>query len=249
MLKKTKNDHGIVWSYDAVAGEYYDPVRHPTCRNFREASAQLFARYVASIDLVGKIVCDFGAGDSVLAELLADQSHQIETLCLVDASMQMLSYSNRYRQFGAQLVAGKAEQMPLATGCLDFMFASLGDPYNTDAFWREVSRVLRPGAQCYFTTPSVEWATHYRSHTPQERRFQALFELKGGQHVYVPSYIYTEHEQRALIEGYGLKVTGADSVVLSELGSVASPKLRRGDSDGRTPVVSGFSISKPMSNR
>lgn len=56
-------------TFDVVAPEYYDPVRHPTCGNFRRASEILLAKWLSKFEGIRE-VCEVGAGKSVVAELL-----------------------------------------------------------------------------------------------------------------------------------------------------------------------------------
>jgi SAM-dependent methyltransferase len=132
---------------------------------------------------------------------------------------------------------GDASRMPLKSQSVDFIFAGLGDPYNTNAFWSEATRILRPGAAVIFTTPSFEWMSAFRA---EPERSHALFELTHGGQVSAPSFIFPEQQQRALIEATGLRVEGVLRVILGDLKlTPISPKLlpARGR---RAPVVTGF---------
>jgi len=58
-----------------------------------------------------------------------------------------------------------AERLAIQNKSVDAVVASLGDPYNTSAFWRECARVVRPGGRVLFTTPAFAWAHSFREET------------------------------------------------------------------------------------
>src|SRR5262249_45994974 len=161
--------------------EYYDSVRHPTCQNFRDSSRTLIRSFLSKRDQSYSMICEVGPGNSLVAEYLNDQRSTAENLYLIDSSIGMLAYSFEYSQAGAKFVIGDAERLPFAEGSFDIVVASLGDPYNTARFWEEVAHILRTKAWCVFTTPSFEWASHYRTQSKVEEEGLALFDLANGE--------------------------------------------------------------------
>src|SRR2546429_557442 len=104
-------------SYEELASEYYDPLRHPTCANFREASALILKKWVMAHP--GQFRWEVGAGDSVLAELLSESAPGTKGVVIADASLSMLKYSSRWTTQGALLVVSRAESLPVTDGHVD----------------------------------------------------------------------------------------------------------------------------------
>lgn len=235
-------------SYEDVAPEYYDPKRHPTCANFREASALLIGRWLREFAPRAGVFCEVGAGRSLLAELTADLSLGEARLVLTDSSPSMLSYSRRWAGPNASLVVADSARLPFAAGSFDLLVSSLGDPYNDLSFWREARRTLRPGGAVFFTTPSHDWATAFRG---RDRDGSAEFELSNGESVYVPSKIYPRSAQIELIESAGLLARAGRhaEVLLSDIKSSAlSPKLLA-DRGADASIVEGYLAIKPPAPR
>lgn len=230
-------------SYSAVAGEYYDPVRHPTCVNFREASKILIGEWLPD---EFDVACDMGAGKSLLVELLVEQpSRRHGQVILIDSSEVMLRHSNHWnRRRGVASAVGDALALPFADNSLSFMVCSLGDPYNLPAFWREAGRVLEPDATMIFTTPSYEWVSRFRSGDSHQT---AIFQTRHGE-VGTPSYVYPSDAQRLeyMEKGTGLMMKEHAEVQAHDLSSPLSGKLRGTVSAGH-PVLLGYKLYKQAS--
>ena len=233
-------------SYDALALEYYDSRRHPTCRNFTEASREFVAKHIPL--QCPWVSVDVGAGRSILCEVLFSRGgHDTESCVLLDSSQCMLSYSEEYALRGAKLVVATATNIPLRDASAGLIVASLGDPYNTVDFWREVARCLFPGGLCIFTTPSYEWTKGFRKESPNEREASAYFELRDGRAVYVPSYIYPVVSQIKLIDSAGLSVELVEAISTASLSSPLSPKLRTLSGVVESPVT-GYRVARRQRN-
>jgi SAM-dependent methyltransferase len=225
-------------TYADVADEYYDPSRHPTSANFRSASGAVVRAWLPAGD-VGT-VCDVGAGESLAAEVLAEQGSSLERLTLLDSAPEMLAYSEKWLAQGAKSVVGDAEAMPFGDLEFDLVVASLGDPFNGLRFWREVARVLRPGGHAIFTTPSFEWADTFRGghHAPPDA---ADFLLRDGSHILVPSVVLQERAQIDLVAQAGLSVIGVYHVLRAALrAGPISEKLNISDT---VAFVAGYLVS------
>ena len=90
--------------YEDLASEYYDPLRHPTCANFREASDLLLGGWLREYSAAGAWICEVGAGRSTVAEQLAMRNISLNRLTLADSSAEMLAYSREWAARGALLV-------------------------------------------------------------------------------------------------------------------------------------------------
>src|SRR5690606_35896916 len=88
-------------SYEALASEYYDAVRHPTCANFREASRLIINSWLDTAWPDSGWVCEVGAGQSLLAELIEERELPFDRVLITDASPSMLRHSQHWQAKGA----------------------------------------------------------------------------------------------------------------------------------------------------
>lgn len=231
---QTENRSGsYAGTYDDLALEYYDAKRHPTSANFREGSQQLLVPWLREFAGPGTHVLEVGAGSSIVAEWLGQDKRSVLRFVATDLSPNMLRYSMASAS-NPELMICDAEQLPFATGSFDLVVSSLGDPYNTITFWKEVARVLRTRGHALYTTPSFEWAQQFRNGDSH-----AEFLTSTSQVLAVPSYVNSRESQRAMIESSGLTLIGSQDIQDAQLTTtVRSPKLRPG------PVVSGYLAAK-----
>jgi SAM-dependent methyltransferase len=193
-------------SYDVVASEYYDPVLHPTCADFRDASSALLAKALRQFRPPARSYCEVGCGKSLLCELFATKFHyqRMDAIDLIDSSDIMLGYSSDdWSKYGARLSCAEARELPLESSSVSVLLASLGDPYNDDAFWKEASRVLEHDGVGLFTTPSWDWAQRFRVNDDHR---SAIFQLGDGRVVRLPSIVLPNEEQISLVEDCKLVV-------------------------------------------
>ena len=209
--------------YDALADEYYDPIRHPTCAAFRDASIHLLRRAFGALGGVGEIL-DVGCGRSVLCEL--HEAVRCEHITALDDSAKMLEHSRACFGDRGSLVHASAVETGLKSESFDVVVASAGDPYNVPAFWRECRRLLKPDGRVFFTTPSNVWATRFRRTEGTAAHIAAFF-LADGTQIDTPSFVFPESEQIEMMEGAGLRARLLDRETLEELEArgVVAPKL------------------------
>jgi hypothetical protein len=154
----------------------------------------------------------------------------------------MLQHSHRWTEFGASLSVCDASAVSRVGQAFSLLVASLGDPYNTSAFWRGAYRALRPGGAALFTMPSFEWSSRFRGNAAGKSQL-AEFVLKDGRCLHVPSCVMSLHEQVKMIEDAGFAVVrfaslGAD---LLHPGEPHSPKLDV-FGDDVSSIVWGFEV-------
>jgi ubiquinone/menaquinone biosynthesis C-methylase UbiE len=227
--------------FNRLATEYYDPILHPTCNNFRLASMEIVHRWVENR---GGQFCEVGCGKSIVAEFLIKHRSQLTDLLLTDSSSAMLEHSREWEKLGATLKVATANRLPVADSSVDTLVASLGDPYNDRPFWLEARRVLSPSGLMVFTIPSYQWASSFRQDLPNTLTTEAEFALGNGQRLWVPSLVYSEEDQTRLIEDAGLSIAKIESVNRDDLRmEKLSPKLLvlRDRSD---PVVTGYVVTR-----
>ena len=237
----TEKDHT---SYDQIASEYYDPVKHPTCSDFRRATRMLLERFILNSSDIVNPSLEVGAGRSLVAEAFFDHSITLQNLTLTDASGPMLRHSEHWSANVAKIIVAEVEHLPFVDESFDFIFACLGDPYNTRETWRSLWRVLSNSGQLFFTTPAVEWVNYFRRHHQNGRTGVAEFAIDGDRQVYVPSYVLPTDEQIELMKASGLKVGSVGSVLLSEIsGGAVSSKLET-PLGGNLPIVTAYVASR-----
>lgn len=231
-------------TYEELAQEYYDTFRHPTCANFRQASAFLFTKWSSHLPSDLGRSCEIGPGRSLLAEFRALGKFSTSALLLVDSSRSMLEHSKIYSSPGQVGIIGAATALPLKNESIEFVASFLGDPYNIPEFWHEVYRVLKPGGKFVFTTPSYEWASAFRAGLSLKEQASAEFLLSNGRKVLVPSFILPEKKQHELIASANFRIFDFDGVRVSDLGDkMLSPKLMvKGSKE--LVVVTGYLCEK-----
>lgn len=227
-------------SYADVAAEYYDAVAHPTCRNFREASAVYLAAVARRLVLSGTTL-DVGAGRSLAADLLLSRGVSLDGLVLLDNTPAMLRHSSGLRDRGAKFVVGDATAFPIRDASFRLVVSSLGDPYNVPQFWGEVMRCLEPGGCCVFTTPSFEWADRFRRGRKEEVPSLAYFRLRTGAGLHVPSFVLPAGEQVEMIRRAGLLVEEVAVIPTSEVQEPISSKLL-----GIDKAVEAYLVQRPL---
>jgi len=229
--------HNSLGSYSQLASEYYDSQRHPTCANFREASAAILRSWFSAFLTPGIVILETGAGASLAAELKIEMKLPV-ALILSDQSAEMLSKSDGGSS--DRRVVSDAEHLAFRSRSVDAIVASLADPYNTIAFWQECARVLRPGGRVFFTTPSFTWAHSFREETGSPT-MAAEFALANGGTLFVPSVVLRPSSQAELIRSAGLEVEQVVHIDACEIQyTKRSPKLRPG------ALVTGYCAALPL---
>jgi SAM-dependent methyltransferase len=230
-------------SYDDLAAEYYDPVRHPTCANFSELSDVFLVPRIEGYEPAGTAaILEVGVGRSTVAPVLQRRGLSLERLTLLDQSPGMLEHASKWGPVGARLLVKNACQTELPRGSFGLIVSALGDPYNCPAFWQEVARLLEPGGLCLFTTPAWEWASRFRA--PHEQSY-AAFEIAGGNTVLVPSKILPLDQQARMVADAGLLIVDAVGLTPECLSGTCSPKLLVTPETMRLPIVRGFTAQRP----
>lgn len=229
-----------VSTYDEVAAEYYDSSRHPTCANFWELSNAFLVPRIQRLASAPRIL-EVGCGRSIAAAALAEGTHALNALTLIDQSPRMLAHSLDWKTRGAQLKIADAQATGLNSNNYQLLVSSLGDPYNGQPFWNEVYRLLTAGGVCLFTTPSREWAERLRA---KSELSVAEFLRADGVKIFVRSEISDLDEQIEMIERSGLRVDEIRSFTAADISGRRSPKLLVTEHTLESVIVRGFSISK-----
>lgn len=215
-----------IGTYSELSAEYYDPVNHPTCADFRSASRELLHDLIeGSVIQVDGSACEVGAGKSLVAEVLLRLEREIQNFLITDISFEMLWHSRNFSDYGASLLVADAYNLPLRDETMDMIFAILGDPYNVAKYWEESARVLRPHGMMLFLVPSHVWATKFRASDSNEGAEVARFETGSGKELFVPSYIRPAAEQMALARKFGFERVDYRKVPKKRLQRAKSPKL------------------------
>jgi hypothetical protein len=200
--------------YDLVAREYYDERLHPTCADFRAASQIYLGRLFETLRPSGRLA-DIGCGKSLIAKFKTDG------LVLIDRSRKMLEQNSPALE--RRCIDVETESFGVSE--FDWIFAVLGDPYNSPGTWKNVERALTLEGQCIFIVPSIDWATAFRTACEEERPNLARFLTSKGEAVYLRSLIVEPKEQRRMIEQANLSLVATEHVHVGELPYLRSPKI------------------------
>ena len=228
-------------TYEDVAAEYYDPVRHPTCANFSELSNAYLHPASANMPRRAQTSSRSAPADRRWRRILQEGGLPVTRLTLLDQSARMLAYSRDWADKGARLIVGDTCRTQLPERSFRLIVSALGDPYNCPAFWREVARLLEPCGVCLFTTPAPEWATRFR---PPEAQSHAEFVIADGRTVLVPSKIPTREQQGSMIADAGLHSVDDEGLIAEKLSGPPSPKLLLDETTMRLPIVRGFTVRR-----
>lgn len=210
-------------TYEMVASEYFDYELHPTCRAFGIASRRLIEEFAVSRKEVFDTIVEIGPGEAPAAELFSSQN-----CYYFDYSSTMLDYAPA--RPNTTKVLAPADRLPLEVASVDLLLASLGDPYNTELFWFEASRVMRPGGICVFTTPSFEWSSNYRSieKSPKDR---ARFIMSDGGVFDLPSFVLAKSNQIELFHKANFELVEAQELKRNRIPDFVAPKLDMVDNE------------------
>jgi SAM-dependent methyltransferase len=228
-------------TYDEIAAEYYDAVRHPTCANFLELSTAFLVSRIQRYAPAAKGILEVGTGRSIVAPVIARKELSLSSVILLDQSPRMLEHSRDWEPYGAKLLVADAANTGLPSASFQLIVSSLGDPYNDANFWEEMNRLLEPGGICLFTTPASEWSGRFRAGAD---RTAAEFVLTSGAKVFVRSNIPCLVRQSEMISSAGLDLDEMQAFDASQLSGPLSPKLLVGGRISPLPVVRGFAVKK-----
>jgi SAM-dependent methyltransferase len=228
-------------TYDDVAAEYYDAVRHPTCANFSELSATFLVPRIDKYAPASTAILEIGTGRSIVAPTMAAKKLPLSQVTLLDQSPRMLKHSLDWERRGARLLVANADNTGLPPASFQLIVSSLGDPYNDANFWQEVSRLLDSRGICLFTTPAREWSERFRADS--DRR-AAEFVLANGAKILVRSDIPSVASQSEMIGRAGLCLDETQALGAAQLSGPLSPKLLVDGQASPLPVVRGFAVKK-----
>jgi SAM-dependent methyltransferase len=228
-------------TYDDIAAEYYDAVRHPTCANFFELSAAFLVPRIQKYAPAAKSILEVGTGRSIVAPAMAAKELPVSHVTLLDRSPRMLEHSRDWERRGARLVVADAASTGLPPTSFQLIVSSLGDPYNDTNFWQEMSRLLDSRGVCLFTTPAPEWSERFRAGS---NRRAAEFVLANGAKALVRSDIPSVASQSEMIGSAGLYLDEMQALDAAQLSGPLSPKLLADGQTSSLPVVRGFAIKK-----
>jgi ubiquinone/menaquinone biosynthesis C-methylase UbiE len=173
----------------------YDRISRRYDSRWRAYVQESIRRTLAHVDVhAGQTLLDVGCGTGQLLAGVADASPQAR-LAGVDLSRGMLNVARR-RVPSARLIQGRAEQLPVPSGSIDWlvtasMFHYIQDPF---AARREFRRVLRPGGTLVLT----DWSADYPTMRLQARWSKATD--RSFRHV------YTALELQAILVAAGFDV-------------------------------------------
>jgi SAM-dependent methyltransferase len=140
--------------WDSMAAEYDDAIAHPRTAALRAASVSAISAWAGRVNRSFSRALDVGCGTrSVFADAAVAQR-----VTALDVSFNMLR-----RVASDPRLCATANALPVRTRSVDVVVASLGAPFNVEAFWRESARVIRHDGVVIYTGPGFEWSLRERS--------------------------------------------------------------------------------------
>jgi ubiquinone/menaquinone biosynthesis C-methylase UbiE len=223
--------------YEAVAEEYYDADRHPTCRNFSDLSHRFLLERIEDLAASAKLSLEIGAGKSIVAETFVKLKIPLSRLTILDQSASMLKHSNKWISSGAISKIADARWTEFPENYFDLIVSSLGDPYDCEDFWREVRRIIVDQGIFLFTTPSFEWSSKFRGAVQLNK---AEFVLRDGEAVSVPSFTRPLTEHRNVMREFGFEIVEEVLPSIDDIIGPVSPKLSVLSKGTEEPVLYCF---------
>jgi SAM-dependent methyltransferase len=152
-------EHLVKNGYNMISSEYYDE-KHITSRNFDYATDAFFRENLLKFKKylqTNRLCLEVGAGRGNTERYLRIGYDKI---ILSDINQRMLSHApDEY----LLKVITNAKETPFFSGSFQLITAFLFDPFNTIEFYKEISRILKPGGFFIGTLPHCKWGRTLRS--------------------------------------------------------------------------------------
>ena len=197
--------------YTVVAPEFSDE-RRPTTRAFHQISRDFWESVVNGLP-AGARVLELGPGNGWLRQDLSWPAVNYESVELCPAMAR------------AKEGTGSARALAVKSGTIDFVVASLADPFLYPVAAVEISRILVPGGRFLGTAPAAEWSDLVR---PQSEANVTSFDLDSrGDRAEVFSFTYTGEGLRSMLARRGFQTVQVEAITASRLieGGMALPPL------------------------
>lgn len=197
--------------YSTVADEFTEE-RRITTRNFHEISTPFWNQVINQMHTGAKVL-ELGPGNGWLRSFFSWPL--IEYSCVeISSSMKSVLCANN------SLVAS-ARCIPVKCKSVDYIVASLADPYFYPEMLCEANRILKDEALFITTLPDKEWADNLRG----ANNHQTSFVLDGGKKATVFSFTFSDEELQHLADNCGFSILQIDHLNGSELENEISPAI------------------------
>ena len=194
----------ICLAYLKVANEFTEEKR-VTTRNFHEVSRNFWNYLIENLH-IGDSVLELGSGNGWLRDNF--EWPAINYHC-VDITSSMKSVSNRVNG-----IVASARCIPIEGKSIDYVVASLADPYFYPEVLCEVNRILKDEALFVAILPDKEWADNLRG----IGNHKTTFLLDQGNSASVFSFTFSDEEIAMLAEECGFSVKRITHLSGAELG-------------------------------
>lgn len=118
----------------------------------RDVGLALLERCPAQLSVSGRVL-DLGSGTGYFCPALCERFPHASYIGL-DLAQGMIEHARTVSGSSCLWLVGDAEQIPLASASVDFVFSSLALQWSNrpDLLLAELARVLKPGGRCLFTS-------------------------------------------------------------------------------------------------
>jgi malonyl-CoA O-methyltransferase len=118
----------------------------------RDVGLSLLERCPAQLSVGGRVL-DLGSGTGYFCPALCERFPNASYIGL-DLAQGMIEHARTASGSSCLWLVGDAEQIPLASASVDFVFSSLALQWSNrpDLLLAELARVLKPGGRCLFTS-------------------------------------------------------------------------------------------------
>jgi len=197
----------------------YSSRRSPAPRtNFDAATRAYFDSRPPPLPNDG-LALDLGTGRGRLSEYF-----DVEPARIIQADIALRMLTLPMRESARARVLADALALPFMPNIFAVVAAFLFDPFNVNVLFEELARVMKHGATFIGTMPHYDWGRILRSTSQVD---EAVFVLKTGDRVGLPSFLSTSAELAEKLTAVGLKIVRNDAVTLPRDVTNISPDIEK----------------------
>lgn len=210
--------------YSMVAEEFTEE-RRITTRNFHEVSKKFWNSLLGEVAKDEKIL-ELGPGNGWLRNSF---SWPEVKYCCLDITENMAAIANEENG-----IVASARCIPLESSSMDYVFASLADPYFYPQVLCEVHRILKDQGRFALTLPDKEWADNLRGRGNNT----TTFVLDKGTEANVFSFTFDDKEIEQLVNMCGFSLEKLEHLTgLEIINNEISPAIIKSSNNAKKDLT------------